>query len=161
MPPPTSQSSSLRRIRKDLEELRTNPPIQCVSGFCPEDAHPLSWVGSIMGPDESPFQGGIFFLKLDFPEDYPYHPPKAFFTTRIYHPNVGTNGEICLDILQTLWSPVLTASKVLLSIVNLMTDPNADNPLQAEIAHHYKTDREKYNKTAAEWTKKYASAGLH
>ncbi|KAH9405173.1 Ubiquitin-conjugating enzyme E2 D4 [Tyrophagus putrescentiae] len=150
------QSSALRRIQKDLEELRSNPPAQCVSGFINSD-HPYSWVGSILGPEESPFQGGVFFLRLDFPDNYPMHPPKATFTTKIYHPNVGSNGEICLDILQTCWSPVLTASKVLLSIVSLLTDPNADNPLQAEIAHHYKTDRERYNKTAAEWTKKYAS----
>ena len=53
-----------------------------------------------MGPDESPFSGGVFFLNIHFPTDYPFKPPKVNFTTRIYHPNINSNGSICLDILK-------------------------------------------------------------
>ena len=65
-----------------------------------------------MGPDESPYAGGIFFLNIHFPTDYPFKPPKVAFTTRIYHCNIHPNGSICLDILKDQWSPALTISKV-------------------------------------------------
>ncbi|KAL2219109.1 ubiquitin-conjugating enzyme [Thermoascus aurantiacus ATCC 26904] len=131
-----------------------------------------------MGPGDSPYSGGVFFLAIHFPTDYPFKPPKVNFTTRIYHPNINSNGSICLDILRDQWSPALTISKgqcapgsvlfcmligslpfllaVLLSICSMLTDPNPDDPLVPEIAHVYKTDRPRYEATAREWTRKYA-----
>lgn len=111
-----------------------------------------------MGPPDSPYAGGVFFLNIRFPPDYPFKPPKVSFTanTRIYHPNINSTGNICLDILKDQWSPALTISKVLLSVCSLLTDPNPDDPLVPEIAQLYKTDRARYEATAREWTRKYA-----
>ena len=63
-------------------------------------------------------QGGVFFLTIHFPTDYPFKPPKVAFTTRIYHPNINSNGSICLDILRSQWSPALTISKV--SVIDVL-----------------------------------------
>lgn len=146
---------ALKRITKELQDLGRDPPAQCSAGPMSE-SDMFHWQATIMGPPDSPYQGGVFFLTILFPTDYPFKPPKVGFTTKIYHPNINSNGSICLDILRSQWSPALTISKVLLSICSLLCDPNPDDPLVPEIARLYKTDRTKYNELAKEWTKKYA-----
>ncbi|KAJ4461458.1 putative Ubiquitin-conjugating enzyme E2 4 [Paratrimastix pyriformis] len=148
---------ALRRIRKELLDLRKDPPVNCSAG--PLDENDLfHWQATIMGPPDSPYAGGVFFVNIHFPTDYPFKPPKVAFTTKVYHPNININGSICLDILRDQWSPALTISKVLLSICSLLTDPNPDDPLSPEIAHVYKADRARYEHTAREWTRKYAQS---
>uniref|UniRef100_A0A4W2CAJ7 UBC core domain-containing protein n=1 Tax=Bos indicus x Bos taurus TaxID=30522 RepID=A0A4W2CAJ7_BOBOX len=127
---------------RELTDLQRDPPAQCSAGPVGDDL--FHWQATIMGPNDSPYQGGVFFLTIHFPTDYPFKPPKVVFTTKIYHPNINSNGSICLDILRSQWSPALTVSKVLLSICSLLCDPNPDDPLVPEIAHTYKADREKY-----------------
>ncbi|KAJ6637283.1 Ubiquitin-conjugating enzyme E2-17 kDa [Pseudolycoriella hygida] len=136
--------------------IATNALIRPIDDYPSHHVHVFHWQATIMGPPDSPYQGGVFFLTIHFPTDYPFKPPKVAFTTRIYHPNINSNGSICLDILRSQWSPALTISKVLLSICSLLCDPNPDDPLVPEIARIYKTDREKYNELAREWTRKYA-----
>jgi ubiquitin-conjugating enzyme E2 D/E len=138
----------------ELVDLGKDPPANCSAGPVGDDM--FHWQATIMGPDESPYAGGVFFLDIHFPADYPFKPPKVHFTTRIYHCNINSNGGICLDILKDQWSPALTISKVLLSICSLLTDPNPDDPLVPDIAQLLKTDRARHDSTAREWTSKYA-----
>jgi len=146
---------ALKRIQKELKDLNQDPPFTCSAGPI-DNSDYYHWQATIAGPDDSPYAGGLFFLNIHFPVDYPFKPPKVTFSTRIYHPNINTHGSICLDILKDQWSPALTISKVLLSISSLLTDPNPEDPLVPEIAHIYKNDKKKYEETAREWTKKYA-----
>jgi ubiquitin-conjugating enzyme E2 D/E len=113
-------------------------------------------VSTIMGPPGSPYNGGVFFLDIHYPTDYPFKPPKVTFRTRIYHCNINSSGQICLDILKDQWSPALTISKVLLSICSLLTDANPHDPLVGSIAQQLLNDKEAHDKTAAEWTRRYA-----
>ncbi|KAL2865995.1 acyl-CoA dehydrogenase/oxidase [Aspergillus lucknowensis] len=141
-------------LGRAITGIQADPPSSCSAGPFGEDL--FHWQATIMGPGDSPYSGGVFFLTIHFPTDYPFKPPKVNFNTRIYHPNINSNGSICLDILRDQWSPALTISKVLLSICSMLTDPNPDDPLVPEIAHVYKTDRPRYEATAREWTRKYA-----
>jgi len=149
-------SGSAKRIQKELAEISLDPPCNCSAG--PKGDNMYEWVSTILGPEGSPYAGGVFFLKINFPEDYPFKPPKVTFRTRIYHCNINSSGQICLDILKDNCSPALTISKVLLSICSLLTDANPNDPLVSNIAHQYLHDREEHDKTAREWTRRYASA---
>jgi len=151
------QMSSLRRIQRELTDLRNDPPLNCSAG--PEGEDLYRWSGVIFGPSDSPYSGGVFNLKIIFPVDYPFKSPTVTFTTKIFHPNINSTGIICLDILKTNWSPALTISKVLLSVCSLLTDPNPNDPLVPEIANLYTNDRAGYDSTAREWTTKYAVPG--
>lgn len=146
---------ALKRINKELQDLGRDPPANCSAGPVGDDL--FHWQATIMGPEDSPYAGGVYFLNIYFPADYPFKPPKVNFTTRIYHCNINANGGICLDILKDQWSPALTISKVLLSICSLLTDANPDDPLVPEIAQIYRTDRARHDATAREWTAKYAT----
>ncbi|KAI9493700.1 ubiquitin-conjugating enzyme/RWD-like protein [Zychaea mexicana] len=147
-----SLSSSAKRISKELAEISLDPPANCSAG--PKGDNLYEWVSTIAGPSGSPYAGGIFFLDVHFPQEYPFKPPKVVFRTRIYHCNINSQGAICLDILKDNWSPALTISKVLLSICSLLTDANPHDPLVGSIAQEYLNDREEHDRVAREWTKR-------
>lgn len=146
---------ALRRINKELNDLRKEPPSNISAGPVGDDL--FNWTATISGPEDTPYHGGVFFLSIRFPQDYPFKPPKINFTTKLFHPNVNLNGSICLDILKDQWSPALTISRVLLSISSLLSDANPDDPLWPEAADLYKNNREKFNATVREWVIRYAS----
>ncbi|KAI3675026.1 hypothetical protein L1987_84607 [Smallanthus sonchifolius] len=111
----------------------------------------------ILGPTQSPYEGGVFKLELFLPEEYPMSAPKVRFLTKIYHPNIDKLGRICLDILKDKWSPALQIRTVLLSIQALLSAPNPDDPLSENIAKHWKSNEAEAVETAKEWTLLYAS----
>ncbi len=113
-----------------------------------------------MGPKDSPYENGVFFLDINFPADYPYKAPRVTFSTKIYHPNINSSGGICLDILKDQWSPALTISKVLLSICSLLTDPNPDDPLVPSIAELYNRNRKEYELKAKTFTLQFATGNF-
>ena len=128
---------------------------------------------------DSPYAGGVFFLSITFPKDYPFKTPKVVFTTKIYHPNINSSGSPCSCHLglDGQWSPAHTISKgepfemkyltagsqleppqVLTEIYGLLTGPIPECALVPDILHLYKTDHARYEATAREWTRKYASS---
>jgi ubiquitin-conjugating enzyme E2 D len=147
---------ALKRIQRELKDMLKDP-VTNVSAGPKSDKDLFEWKATIFGPDGSPYQGGAFKLLIKFPSEYPFKPPKVSFETKIYHPNINSNGSICLDILSHQWSPVLTISKVLLSICSLMTDPNPDDPLAGDVARIYKSNKAQFDKTARDWTIQHAS----
>lgn len=94
-----------------------------------------NWHATIIGPQDTPYEGGKFVVNIDFSDNYPFKAPKVLFKTKIFHPNVKQDtGEICAQAIENAWVPTLNAKFVIESLITLMKSPNVDNPLEAEIA---------------------------
>ena len=145
---------NIKRINKELENITKDLPDN-YSAFPHGDIY--NWQAVIPGPSDTPYEGGVFFLNIHIPEEYPMVPPRVSFTSRIFHCNINSNGSISLDILKNKWSPALRISTLILSITSLLSEPNPDDPLVPDIAIIYKGDRAKHDRIAKEWTVQYAS----
>ncbi|XP_033243586.1 ubiquitin-conjugating enzyme E2 D4-like [Drosophila miranda] len=141
------------RIRKELAKMLSKPTEGCTVELV--DGSIYTWSAVILGPSNTPYEGGHFSLEIRFPLSYPFKPPMLTFRTKVYHCNID-NGNICVDILSSAWSPSLTVEKILLSIQSLLSDPNCDSPLNSAAAVMYKKDREQYDRLAREWTDRFA-----
>ncbi|KAG6811980.1 hypothetical protein H0H92_005014 [Tricholoma furcatifolium] len=169
-------------LPKETEKLMTDPAPGIAAS--PHEDNLRYFDVMMEGPNDSPFQGGLFKLELFLPEDYPMAPPKVRFLTKIYHPNIGVFlpralrpvepelmllpvlrvpadklGRICLDILKDKWSPALQIRTVLLSIQALLSAPNPDDPLATDVAKHYKEnelDAQNFSMTSIDSDVSYA-----
>ena len=147
---------SLARLRKELSDIENDKAVSGVyARVRGDDMTKLE--GTLKGPEGTPYEGGIFVVDIQIPQQYPFEPPKMKFETRMWHPNVSSQtGAICLDILKDKWSPALTVKTALVSLQALLSAPEPDDPQDAEVANMYKSDRQKFDRTAAEWTATYA-----
>lgn len=146
---------SIKRLNKELKELQADPPCNCSATTIDDDIN--HWEATIIGPENTPYENGIFKLDIVFPDNYPFKPPKVKFMNRIFHPNINKFGNICLDILNQNWSPALTVCKLLLSISSLLNDPNPSDPLNVRAAEIYNNNYEEFFATAKTYTIKYAN----
>jgi ubiquitin-conjugating enzyme E2 N len=144
------------RIIRETSTLARDPP-PGISGSPRSDNYRYFDV-MIEGPGGTPYEGGLFKLELFLPEEYPLEPPKVRCLTKIYHPNFDRIGRICLDILKKSWTPALNIRTTLLSIQSLLCEPNPEDPLDTQIANHWKSDLADAIITAREWTRLYAGA---
>ncbi|GJN90688.1 hypothetical protein Rhopal_003702-T1 [Rhodotorula paludigena] len=141
-------TASRRRLVRDFKKLSTDPPGGISGAPCPDNI--MVWNAVIFGPAETPFEDGTFRLVLTFDESYPNKPPVVKFLSKMFHPNVYANGELCLDILQNRWSPTYDVAAILTSIQSLLHDPNPNSPANAEAAQLYRDNNKEYVKRVRE-----------
>ncbi|GIX88153.1 ubiquitin-conjugating enzyme E2-24 kDa [Caerostris extrusa] len=124
-----------KRLQQELVDITSNPPPLCSAGLKGDNL--FEWIATIVGPPGSVYEEGIFKLNIKFSKQYPFKPPYVYFKTKIYHCNIDSSGEVCLDILDNKWSPAITVYSLLLSICSLLSDCNPKDPLVSDIARLY------------------------
>lgn len=150
---------AMRRIRKEIECLDKDPnPYLAIN---PSKESLYKWKASVMGPENTPYYGGVFHLDIQIPERYPFEPPKLYFKTRIYHPNIDWNtGFVSLELLGRGWSPAIDIKSALEMVRIIMEEPDPDNPIfnheQIKISRLCMVNRNMFNETARRWTLYYA-----
>ncbi|GMN69790.1 hypothetical protein TIFTF001_038844 [Ficus carica] len=154
------------RMQKELKLLLADPPPGASFPGLSSDSPDLSLSfldAQIKGPEGTVYADGVFNVKIQIPERYPFQPPIVTFATPIYHPNIDNGGRICLDILNLppkgAWQPSLNISTVLTSIGLLLSEPNPDDGLMCEASREYKYNRQAFDQKARSMTEKYAHPG--
>ncbi|XP_030571185.1 ubiquitin-conjugating enzyme E2 R2 isoform X1 [Drosophila novamexicana] len=154
----TPSSSAVRALAMEYKSLQEEP----VEGFrvkLMNDDNLFEWEVAIFGPPDTLYQGGYFKAHMKFPHDYPYSPPSIRFLTKVWHPNVYENGDLCISILHPpvddpqsgelpceRWNPTQNVRTILLSVISLLNEPNTYSPANVDASVMYRRWRDSQGK---------------
>lgn len=139
----------------EIKELNKNPNSHFTISF---NENIYEWNFSIIGPEDTLYEYGIFSGNISFPNEYPNKPPKIKFTNEIFHPNIYTSGSVCISILHEgndrygyedaseRWSPSHSVNSIMMSIISMLSEPNLESPANITASKMYKDDYESYKK---------------
>ncbi|KAJ2158223.1 Ubiquitin-conjugating enzyme E2 14 [Coemansia sp. RSA 552] len=122
-----------------------------------KDDNLFEWSITLFGPAGTLYEGGMFQATMKFPSNYPFAPPELKFDSHVWHPNVYTNGLVCISILhqpsadpsgyedvRDRWNPAQTVDSILVSVLSMLSDPNDESPANVDAAIQWRTDRKKF-----------------
>ncbi|ULU09687.1 hypothetical protein L3Y34_014226 [Caenorhabditis briggsae] len=161
----STSSGAMRALSMELKNLQSQP----VEGFTIDvnEDNMFLWSVGIYGPPMTLYQGGYFKATIRFPSNYPYQPPSMKFTTKVWHPNVYENGDLCISILHApvddpqsgelaceRWNPTQSVRTILLSVISLLNEPNTSSPANVDASVMYRKWKEEQDPEYAKIVKK-------
>ena len=148
-------------LSKQLNDLMRHP----IAGFKVEpcEGNLFKWDVWLLGPKDTAYETGIFRAQLNFTDEFPMKPPEMKFVSEFWHPNVYSNGTVCISILhppgtdemnssetaQMRWTPVQSLEKVLLSVISMIADPDPTEsgaPANVDALVEWRKNRDAYTK---------------
>lgn len=145
----------IKQLAKELKNLDEIPP-EGIKVVLNDDNFSTIYA-DIDGPAGTPYENGIFRMKLLLSRDFPQSPPKGYFITKIFHPNISANGEICVNTLKKDWNPSLGLRHVLLVVRCLLIEPFPESALNEQAGKMLLEDYEEYARLARLYTGIHAS----
>lgn len=137
-----------------MEELNRHPLEGVHVG--PVNDNLYEWLCVLEGPSGTVYEGGVFFITMSIPEDYPFKPPTVRFKTRIYHPNIDSQGRVCVDLIASNWTATNTLYKVIEGILSLLYVCQPEDALVPAIGDMYINDHSEFVRMAKLWTERYS-----
>jgi ubiquitin-conjugating enzyme E2 H len=154
MQEPAVHSNNRRRIQTDVMKLmRTQHEVKFV-----RDDDVSNFHIRFAGPPGTPYDTGIWSVHVKLPDEYPYRPPYIRFRNKIFHPNIEeSSGIVCLDVINQTWTPLYDLSNVFDTFLpQLLTHPNAMDPLNTTAAMVYRQNPEEFEKVVKQYIREYA-----
>uniref|UniRef100_A0A5B7BH98 E2 ubiquitin-conjugating enzyme n=1 Tax=Davidia involucrata TaxID=16924 RepID=A0A5B7BH98_DAVIN len=140
----------IKQLAKELKNLDETPPEGIKVGVNDDDFSTI--YADIEGPAGTPYENGVFRMKLILSRDFPQSPPKGYFLTKIFHPNIATNGEICVNTLKKDWNPSLGLRHVLIVVRCLLIEPFPESALNEQAGKMLLENYEEYARHARLYT---------
>ena len=160
---------AMKKIKSEFEEINKNPMSNIgVTVGLPDEDNIFEWRVTLMGPKDTSYKGGVFVLKILFPDDYPAHAPEVTFKTPIYHVNVNPTksnmqgaeplGHVCISTLNW-WQPEYKIKEVLTNIFGLFYMGNPESPYGLDRANEFRFNKALHEEKIKFFTNKYANPG--
>ncbi|XP_050235197.1 ubiquitin-conjugating enzyme E2 22 [Mercurialis annua] len=144
----------IKQLAKELKNLDESPPEGIKVGVNDDDFSTI--YADIEGPAGTPYENGVFRMKLLLSRDFPHSPPKGYFLTKIFHPNIATNGEICVNTLKKDWNPSLGLRHVLIVVRCLLIEPFPESALNEQAGKMLLENYDEYARHAKLYTSIHA-----
>ncbi|KAJ3196010.1 Ubiquitin-conjugating enzyme E2 8, partial [Dinochytrium kinnereticum] len=111
------------------------------------------------GPSDTPFNGGVWKVHVELPDQYPYKSPSIGFMNKVFHPNIDElSGSVCLDVINQTWSPMFDMINIFeVFLPQLLRYPNPTDPLNGEAAALLMREPQAYENKVREYVSKYAT----
>lgn len=144
----------MKRLQSEYKQIIKEPNF--FYSIEPDLRNFLVWNVLLIGPPDSPFEGGIFKCQLKFTSEYPNRPPEFKFLTNLPHPNIYKDGQVCISILHEgqdeygyediseRWKPSHGVNSILMSVISMLSNPNFESPANVEASVMWKNDINKY-----------------
>jgi len=133
------------RMQKELDEMELPPQVRIEF----PDKNNLMHFNIHISPDEGFWKGATYSFVFNVAPLYPHEAPKVKCETKIYHPNIDLQGNVCLNILREDWKPVLSISSVVYGLLYLFLEPNPGDPLNHEAAEVLRNNRAEFGRLVA------------